>query len=201
MEKDWVSKLSCQIGKHQMVVKWHRGLGSMSLSMDGDVLSRKRISELAQRPYLRDVEISGHQITIEVGAVIQEGTLLVRIYVEGDKKVEQSISAQEAYNVRLNNLGELQAHKPSLSETIHYGLIFFTSLFISALIMTFFFRFAGMLDFNNPFEPILFASLLSLITLVAIPRLPILRKIYDPNRMARLNRLRQLSNRIQSNDM
>jgi hypothetical protein len=67
--------------------------------------------------------------------------------------------------------------------------------------MTFFFRLAGMLDFDNPFEPILFASLLSLITLVAIPRLPILRKIYDPNRRARLNRLRQLSNRIQSADI
>lgn len=198
MDKDWVSKLRCQIGKHQMVVKWHRGLGSMSLSMDGDVISKKRISELAQRPFLEDFEIAGHQVTVEVGAVIQEGTLLVRIYVEGDKKVEQSISAQEAYNVRLTNLGKLHAHHPSVSETIQYALIFFTSLFISALIMTFFFRLAGMLDFDNPFEPILFASLLSLITLVAIPRLPILRKIYDPNRMARLNRLRQLSNRIQS---
>ncbi|WP_298633538.1 hypothetical protein [uncultured Umboniibacter sp.] len=195
MEKDWVSKLSCQIGTHQLVVKWHRGLGSMSLSMDGDVLSSQRISKLAHRPCLRDFEISGHQITVEVGAVIQEGTLLVRIYAEGEKRIEQSISAQETYNIRLNNLDEVNAQHPTFSETIHYGLIFFTSLFISALIMTFFFELAGMLDFDKPFESILFASLLSLITLVAIPRLPILRRIYDPNRMARLNQLHQFSNR------
>lgn len=172
----------------------------MSLSMDGDTLSRTRISDIALKPLLHDFEISGHQVAVEIAAVIHAGTLLVRIYVEGEKKVEQSISAQEAYNVRLNNLGELHPHSPSMSETIQYGLIFFTTLFISALIMTFFFKLAGMLDFDNPFEPILFASMLSLITLVAIPRLPILKRIYDPNRMARLDQLSRISNRIQSSE-
>ncbi|RMA81032.1 hypothetical protein [Umboniibacter marinipuniceus] len=200
MERDWVSRLSCQIGEHQLVVKWHRGLGSMSLSMDGDILSRIRISDIALKPLFHNLEITGHQVAVEIGAVIHAGTLLVRIYVEGEKKIEQSISAQEAYNVRLNNLGELQPYSPSMSETIQYGLIFFITLFISALIMTFFFKLAGMLDFDNPFEPILFASILSLITLVAIPRLPMLRRIYDPNRMARLNQISRLSNRIQSSE-
>ena len=198
MKKDWVSKLTCRIGNQLLIVKWHRGLGSVSVSLDGRTLAALRLSELANAPCIRDFDINGYCVAVEIEASVRDSVLICRVFVEGQMKVEQSISAQEDYKVRINNLGELSDYSPTVMDTVRYGLIFFSCLLVSALAMTFFFNMLGFLDFGDVYASILFASMLSLLTLVAIPRLPVLKQIYDPDRMVRLSRLSQIVSRIEA---
>lgn len=180
---EYVSKVSLQLGQGDAgYIYWHSNLSEVSVEFLGVRAAPVAVRFLRQCPTVYQTTYQDGELIVDVRPNLREGTLLVTIMF--DERVIASSELTIHSDVKLDVSKALTPLELSKKDILKYGTIFFGCLFVSGLVLYEMFKLFDSLA-SHPYGAIVYAFSLSLIAMVAIPRLPVLSKIYDPNRMVR----------------